>query len=144
MDLPLLARRLLETTARALDKPVEGLDAATLAGLAAYRWPGNVRELQNEILRMVALADAPLLGAELLSPRLVGAGRGEAAALVLPSTGGLNGNLRERMEQLEQRVLAEAMQRHRGNKSRAARELGLSRVGLRAKLNRYGLEGAEA
>ncbi|PKO90177.1 MAG: sigma-54-dependent Fis family transcriptional regulator [Betaproteobacteria bacterium HGW-Betaproteobacteria-12] len=144
MDLPLLARRLLETTARALDKPVDGLDAATLAGLAVYRWPGNVRELQNEILRMVALADTPLLGAELLSPRLVGAGRGEAAALVLPSTGGLNGNLRERMEQLEQRVLAEAMQRHRGNKSRAARELGLSRVGLRAKLNRYGLEGAEA
>ncbi|HEX6733996.1 MAG TPA: sigma-54 dependent transcriptional regulator [Azonexus sp.] len=143
MDLPLLAARLLETTARALDKRVDGLAPAAVAGLAAYRWPGNVRELQNEILRMVALADAPLLGLELLSPRLAGNGGGEPA-LALPATEGLRGNLRDCMEQLEQRVIAESMQRHRGNKSRAARELGLSRVGLRAKLNRYGLEGAEA
>jgi two-component system response regulator HupR/HoxA len=141
MDLPLLARRLLETTARALDKPAEGIDAAAMEGLAAYTWPGNVRELQNEILRMVALADAPLLGVELLSPRILGAAAGPDAGPALPSTEGLSGNLRERMEQLEQRVIVQAMQRHRGNKSRAARELGLSRVGLRAKLGRYGLEG---
>jgi DNA-binding NtrC family response regulator len=38
--------------------------------MAAYRWPGNVRELQNEILRMLALADTPKLGADLLSPRV--------------------------------------------------------------------------
>ena len=43
------------------------------------------------------------------------------------------------MEQLELRVLQAAMLRHQGNKSRAARELGLSRVGLRAKLNRHGI-----
>ncbi len=46
------------------------------------------------------------------------------------------------MEQLEYQVLKAAMIRHRWNKSRAARELGLSRVGLRAKLTRYGLEQA--
>ncbi|PKO35265.1 MAG: sigma-54-dependent Fis family transcriptional regulator [Betaproteobacteria bacterium HGW-Betaproteobacteria-7] len=143
MDLPLLAAHLLEATARILDKPVDGIEAAAMQALAAYQWPGNVRELQNEILRMVALADAALLGRQLLSPRVLGAtgGRPDADA-ALPTTG-LHGNLRERMEQLEQRVIAEAMQRHRGNKSRAARELGLSRVGLRAKLNRYGLEEAE-
>ena len=44
------------------------------------------------------------------------------------------------MDRLEMQVLKEAMIRHRWNKSRAARELGLSRVGLRAKLVRYGLE----
>jgi len=54
-------------------------------------------------------------------------------------TDGLSGNLRERMDQLERRVLLAAMQRHHGNKSRAANELGLSRVGLRAKLARHGL-----
>jgi two-component system response regulator HupR/HoxA len=47
------------------------------------------------------------------------------------------------MDQLEMHVLKEAMIRHRWNKSRAARELGLSRVGLRAKLVRHGLEQAE-
>ena len=56
---------------------------------------------------------------------------------------GLTGDLKERMEQLEMHVLKEAMIRLRWNKSKAARELGLSRVGLRAKLVRYGLEQAE-
>ncbi|MDX9706990.1 MAG: sigma-54 dependent transcriptional regulator [Azospira sp.] len=144
MDLPLLAAHLLAATARTLDKPVDGIDEATMRVLAAYHWPGNVRELQNEILRMVALSDAPRLGADLLSPRLLGAAAGRTDAASLPAAmDGLHGNLRERMEQLEQRVIAEAMQRHRGNKSRAARELGLSRVGLRAKLSRYGLEAGE-
>ncbi|MCH2222089.1 MAG: sigma-54-dependent Fis family transcriptional regulator, partial [Dechloromonas sp.] len=56
---------------------------------------------------------------------------------------GLTGGLKERMDQLEKHVLKEAMIRLRWNKSRVARELGLSRVGLRAKLVRYGLEQAE-
>ena len=144
MDLPLLAAHLLAVTARTLDKPVDSIDEAAMRSLAAYHWPGNVRELQNEILRMVALADTPRLGPDLLSPRLLGPAAGRAGASAeATSMDGLHGNLRERMEQLEQRVIAEAMQRHRGNKSRAARELGLSRVGLRAKLSRYGLEAAE-
>jgi two-component system response regulator HupR/HoxA len=143
MDLPLLARRLLENSARSLDKAVDGFSDEALAGLAAYTWPGNVRELQNEILRMVALAGTAKLGADLLSPRIVG-GQDKVVPSAPESTlDGLNGGLRERMEQLEQQVLQQAMRRHRGNKSRAARELGLSRVGLRAKLVRYGLEAAE-
>ncbi|MDP3538428.1 MAG: sigma-54 dependent transcriptional regulator [Azonexus sp.] len=143
MDLPLLARRLLETSARSLDKVVDGFSEKALAGLAAYHWPGNVRELQNEILRMVALADAPKLGADLLSPRILGVRAEAVPAARKDDVDGLSGGLRERMERLEQQVLQESMQRHRGNKSRAARELGLSRVGLRAKLVRYGLEPAE-
>jgi len=144
MDLPLLARHLLQTSARALDKAADGFSEAALAGLSAYRWPGNVRELQNEILRMVALADSALLGADLLSPRLLGAHAHNApAADAAHGVDGLTGSLRQRMDQLEQRVLKEAMGRHRGNKSRAARELGLSRVGLRSKLVRYGLEPGE-
>ena len=60
-----------------------------------------------------------------------------------PWAAGLSGGLKERMDQLEMHVLKEAMIRHRWNKSRAARELGLSRVGLRAKLVRHGLEQPE-
>jgi len=143
MDLPLLASRLLSSSARSLDKPVDGFSVAVLAALAAYPWPGNVRELQNEILRMVALADAPVLDVELLSPRFFDKPTAPTPAAGEERFAALSGNLRERMEQLERQVIAEAMQRHRGNKSRAARELGLSRVGLRAKLVRYGLEAAE-
>jgi two-component system, NtrC family, response regulator HupR/HoxA len=140
MDLPLLARRLLETASRALGKTADGFSNEALACIAAYRWPGNVRELQNEILRMVALADLPLLGADLLSPRVLRTPVGESEAAELAWFSNISGNLKKRMEQLEIQVVKESMIRHRWNKSRAARELGLSRVGLRSKLLRYGLE----
>ncbi|MGB5773691.1 MAG: helix-turn-helix domain-containing protein, partial [Sedimenticolaceae bacterium] len=51
-----------------------------------------------------------------------------------------DGSLKERMESLEARIVKETLIRHRWNKTRAAEELGLSRVGLRSKLERYGLE----
>jgi two-component system response regulator HupR/HoxA len=54
-----------------------------------------------------------------------------------------DGSLRERMERIEAEVIRETLIRLRGNKSRAAEELGLSRVGLRSKLARYGLEQPE-
>ena len=139
-DLPLLAAFLLDKSASALGKPGAAFAPETLQAMLDYAWPGNVRELQNEILRMVALADTPSLGPRLLSPRLT---RPSPASPVLADwMGDLGGDLRERMEVLERRVLEAAMQRHRGNKSRAAKELGLSRVGLRAKLTRHGLESA--
>lgn len=143
MDLPLLARQLLANSSAALGKRVDDFSAEALACLAAYRWPGNVRELQNEILRLVALTESPRIGAELLSPRILRTPVGDAAPpdIVWPEgQAPLSGNLKERMDHLEMQVLKEAMIRHRWNKSRAARELGLSRVGLRAKLVRYGLE----
>ncbi|MDP3438527.1 MAG: sigma-54 dependent transcriptional regulator [Azonexus sp.] len=140
MDLPLLARRLLETASRVLGKPAEGFTNEALACIAAYRWPGNVRELQNEILRMLALADSKVLGADLLSPRVLRTPVGETDSADLDWFSNISGSLKERMDQLELQVVKESMIRHRWNKSRAARELGLSRVGLRGKLQRYGLE----
>jgi two-component system response regulator HupR/HoxA len=140
MDIPLLAGRLLDASQKFLGKNVAGFSTEALACLAAYPWPGNVRELQNEILRMLALSDTPQLGADLLAPRILrtpAVNQQEDALLeLIPLTGGL----RERMEALEARVLKETLIRYRWNKSRAASELGLSRVGLRSKLVRYGLE----
>lgn len=140
MDIPLLAVRLLEASQRALGKTSEGFTGEAAACIAAYRWPGNVRELQNEILRMLALAETPKLGAELLSPRVLRTTVGEVQDADLSLLAGLEGGLKERMDQLEAQVVKEALIRHRWNKSRAAAELGLSRVGLRNKMERYGLE----
>ncbi len=140
MDIPLLAERPLEASQKALGKNCEGFTGEAAACIAAYRWPGNVRELQNEILRMLALAETPRLGAELLSPRVLRTPVGETQAAELSLLAGMSGGLKERMEQLEAQVVKEALIRHRWNKSRAAAELGLSRVGLRNKLERYGLE----
>jgi two-component system response regulator HupR/HoxA len=140
MDIPLLAGRLLDASQKALGKKSNGFTNEALACIAAYRWPGNVRELQNEILRMLALAETPKLGAELLSPRVLRTPVGEVQDADLSLLSGLEGGLKERMDQLEAQVVKEALIRHRWNKSRAAAELGLSRVGLRNKMERYGLE----
>jgi len=146
MDIPLLAEKLLAAAQAQLGKTVDGFSREALACIAAYRWPGNVRELRNEIVRALALCDTRQIGAELLSPRILqtpigeftGSDDGQEADLSFLN--GTEGTLKERLEQLEMRVLKETLIRHRWNKSKAAQELGLSRVGLRLKLTRYGLE----
>ena len=140
MDLPLLAHRLLEQSQKALGKEVAGFTSETLACIAAYRWPGNVRELQNEILRMLALCQGTRIGAELLSPRVLRTPIGDAQESALSLLGETEGSLKDRMDQLEMRIVKETLIRQRWNKSKAAQELGLSRVGLRSKLVRYGIE----
>jgi two-component system response regulator HupR/HoxA len=146
-DIPLIAAGILERGMKQLNRRVKGFTKEAMNCLSAYRWPGNVRELQNEILRMLTLAESKdgsiWLGAELLSLRVLRAAGEEHEEVELGFLAGLDGGLKERMEQLEARVVKEALIRHRWNKTRAANELGLSRVGLRSKLSRYGLEKAE-
>ena len=109
-------------------------------------WPGNVRQLCNEVQRVVARAeDGALITPEQLSPELrtmsaVGTpanvasiGFGHDATVAVPA----NATLNEALAEVEQKMIREAMQRHRGNISRAARELGLTRRGLYLKLDRY-------
>jgi two-component system response regulator HupR/HoxA len=146
-DIPLIAAGILERGMKQLNRRVKGFTKEAMNCLSAYRWPGNVRELQNEILRMLTLAEGKegsiWLGADLLSPRVLLAAGEEHEEMELGFLAGLDGGLKERMEQLEARVVKESLIRHRWNKTRAANELGLSRVGLRSKLSRYGLEKAE-
>jgi len=141
VDIPFVAEQLLKRAAQALGKEARGFTREAMDCLLEYRWPGNVRQLQNEILRALALAEGPYLGAELLGKRVVHAlAREDEAELEMKSMTGVDGTLKDRLEMLEARLLKEAMIRHRWNKTRVADELGLSRVGLRAKLARHGLE----
>ncbi|MBC7905341.1 MAG: sigma-54-dependent Fis family transcriptional regulator [Rhodospirillaceae bacterium] len=137
MDIPVLAERLLAETRKGFGKAIKGFSDDASAVLRAYDWPGNVREMQNEIQRMVALADGDTLGLDLLSPRL--RARACPGGRALADAGGMR-TLKDHVEALEAKLLGEALSRHRWNISRVADEMGLSRVGLRAKLQRYGLE----
>jgi len=138
-DIPALAAALLEHTIRTLGKTVDGYSPEALACMQDYHWPGNVRELQNEVSHMLVTCRGKELGAELLSARVLRAAPRDEAP-ILENLAGLSGTLKDRVESLEARILKETLIRHRWNKSRAANELGLSRVGLRNKLERYGLE----
>lgn len=139
MDIPLIAFDLLNSSALSMNKESAGFTPEALDCLSNYHWPGNVRELHNEILRALMLSDGQLIGAHLFSSRVLQAVPEEDEP-DMSLLGGLNGSLKERMEALEVCVLRETLIRHRWNKTRASNELGLSRVGLRSKLTRYGLD----
>ncbi len=135
-DIPLIVGGLFKESAPAGRRFSE---AATKA-LLAYHWPGNVRELQNEVMRALALGEGAVLGEDLLSPRLRVARTLAGASIELDGEGG---TLKDRLDRLEGQVIARTMERHKGNKTRVAEELGLTRVGLRMKLARLGLDGGE-
>ncbi|NEX20164.1 sigma-54-dependent Fis family transcriptional regulator [Thiorhodococcus mannitoliphagus] len=141
MDIRPIAEQILAEAVRDFAKPVDGFTPETLECIARYDWPGNVRELQNEIQRILVLAPGQRLSADLLDPRVLRAQHagGPRDALNRSDALGLNGTLKDRVEALEASVLRETLIRHRWNKTQAADELGLSRVGLRSKLERYGL-----
>jgi len=142
-DIPALADFLLKQATKELGIKARGFAPEAMECMKAYQWPGNVREMQNEIRRMLVMApDNSVLGSQLLSPRVVMAAPEEDEDQLAMLTG-FDGSLKDRIESLEAKILHETLIRHRWNKSKAAKELGLSRVGLRGKLERYGLEKIE-
>uniref|UniRef100_UPI000D3917E9 sigma-54-dependent transcriptional regulator n=1 Tax=unclassified Variovorax TaxID=663243 RepID=UPI000D3917E9 len=139
-DIAPIARRLVSEVGAALGRPDATLSDEAMACLMTYPWPGNIRELRNEISRAIALSGEACIGATVFSSRVLQGQTGQAAsaqATSLPASG----TLAERLDAIEAMVLRETLLRHRWNKTRAAAELGLSRVGLRGKMNRFGLEG---
>ncbi len=141
-DIIPLALHLLDQAMTTLAKRVKGFTAEALDCLQSYHWPGNVRELQNEIKRMLVLANEDYLSAELISAHVLHATPVEDES-DMNFISGIEGTLKQRVETLEARILKETLIRNRWNKTRAAEELGLSRVGLRSKLERYGLQKVE-
>jgi DNA-binding NtrC family response regulator/tetratricopeptide (TPR) repeat protein len=112
-------------------------------------WPGNVRQLCNEVQRIVARAEnGNVITPEQLSPELRQMGvpltpPGSVSVLATTNTGRAeivpleNATLADALEEVERRMISDALRRHKGNISRAARELGLTRRGLYLKLERY-------
>jgi DNA-binding NtrC family response regulator len=99
-----------------------------------YRWPGNVRELQNEIRRAALLSDGVILESHL--SELVRAGLDSLIdSSAVPAEKGTN--LPDMVRNLEMREIEKAYRLAKGNKSRAAEMLGLSRFALQRKLDKY-------
>ncbi len=140
-DIPVLAEHLARRYGESINRRILGIAPEVLERLKAYHWPGNVRELENEMKRMVALADdGEYLTIANLSPHLAHL---EPLRVNCNTCLELKGNsLKEKIEYVETELVRDALQRHRWNQSRAAAELGLSRVGLANKIKRYGLNNS--
>lgn len=101
-----------------------------------YPWPGNIRELQNEIERLIVLSgEEDKVAAELLSPRIREFGEATKVQGVRVA-----GKLKDALEELEKTMIREGLKRTNWNKSRLAKELGISRAGLIMKVEKYGLD----
>jgi len=142
-DIPYLAIDILNKMQAELGKKVEGFTTEAMECLQQYQWPGNVRELENEIKRMLVLTQESKLSAGLMSPHVLRAIPDEMRQDMKLVASSSQAHLKDRIELLEAHIIKETLVRHRWNKTRSAEELGLSRVGLRSKLDRYELEPAE-
>jgi transcriptional regulator with GAF, ATPase, and Fis domain len=137
-DIRLLAEQYLVRFAAEMHKPIPGFSRQAMQILEGYAWPGNVRELEKCVKRAVILADdrQPItvrhLPDEVKSP-------GSRAVENSVTQEGLT--LREHVSQVESQVIRSALRRSAGNKSEAARMLGISYPSLLQKIKLYGAAG---
>jgi transcriptional regulator with GAF, ATPase, and Fis domain len=146
-DIPELVRHFVTRAAKELGIPEKAISPEALDLLERYHWPGNIRELENELRKAMALTaqDAEITADDLSleiqgdrareEPVIGGAGVVAAAD---------DGTLRGTVERAERAAIEKALEESSGNQTRAAKRLGISRVWLRKKMERYGLLGKEA
>ena len=132
-DIPFLAKHFVTKLAPESGTKVKSITEAAIDKLLEYDWPGNVRELENVIERSLVMAPGETLDAAdirldmTLRPRAASGGE-----FTLPA--GMS------LDQYEQEIIKEALKKAEGNKSQAARMLGLTRNALRYRLTQMGIE----
>lgn len=138
-DIPLLARHFLQDFARENNRKTEDISSDALAALISYDWPGNVRELKNVIERMVVLGRGTKLTLRDLpaSVRENERSAPQAGGIIsAPSIPLLGGSIRE----ANRRMIMAAVETAGGNRTLAAKKLGISRRTLHRKLHEFGVE----
>ena len=125
-DIPLLAAHFLAASGRKYGRPDLRLSPSAVDALMRHPWPGNVRELRHSVERAVLLADGAVVDLEHLGLRQAPEG-----SLRLENM---------QLDDAERILIRKAISRNRGNVSRAAEELGISRSALYRRLKRHGLQ----
>ena len=130
-DLVLLAQHYLKTLSAEHGKKIKGITPEAMDALAAHAWPGNVRELRNAIERMIVLSGGDKLTVRDLPPNL----RSPPPRPEVAQPGKV-------LREAERHLIEEALKRHKGSRTDAAAELGISRRTLHRKLNEFGLRNS--
>ena len=152
-DLPLLVERFVEKFNARLGKQVEGPSDEALDRMRTYDWPGNVRELENVIERAVLFSEGPWITEDELPRALRQPTRGSAPPAPTtepgeaapeparrgPPVGPLKEIVRRHTHSLERDLIGRALQETRGNVTKAAQRLEISRKSLQNKMRDFGL-----
>src|SRR6266853_107018 len=131
-DIPYLASYFVKKLSKDLNSSVESISDAAIQKLLEYHWPGNVRELENVLERSMVLASGPILEVGDIKTDTSPRTRHASADNFLPEG--------TTLDEYEQSIIKEALHRANGNKSQAARMLGLTRNALRYRLSQMGIE----
>lgn len=125
-DITLLAKHYLHIYSKKYQREPLDISAATYQSLQTYHWPGNIRELQHALERAVIMGDTD----NLIPDSSLNIGGGPTANI---ETKAYN------LEEVEKAAIIKAINKHHGNISKAAKELGLGRTTLYRKMHKYGL-----
>jgi DNA-binding NtrC family response regulator len=137
-DIPLLAEHFLKKYGPELKKRFEGLTPSALDALLDYPWPGNVRELENVVYEAMVYAEGPVVDAPLFPARILARGR-RAAAEEPPPGRTLREAAQSASENTEKALIEKALREAGGNRTEAARRLGVSRRTLFNKMKALGI-----
>ncbi|MDP7293143.1 MAG: sigma-54 dependent transcriptional regulator, partial [Verrucomicrobiota bacterium] len=136
-DIPMLALSFLREFAEENARPVSDFTAEALEAIIRYTWPGNVRELRTAVEHAVVLAKGDMI-------ELAGLPQSVQSRGVIQHEKQLTRPLIDKgvtLEEAEKQLIIRTLKECRGNRTTAARKIGISRRTLHRKLNRYGLEG---
>jgi len=125
-DIPLLMKHFLNQYGKKYQKPNLRIDKSLMAKLQKNQWPGNIRELQHTIERAVIMCDDKLI---------------DAGSLMLFEPTHSTGKTKEILDlkENEKRLIVKALESHNGNITRAAKELGIDRLALYRRIEKYGI-----
>ena len=141
-DIPYLVAAFVRECGARMGKPLTGVTAGAERALMTAPWPGNVRELRNAIERAAMLAEGDLITErDVLAASRIGRPSPEEVPAVARRTAPGES---DRLDLVERDHILSILERTRGNKSEAARALGVSRRAFYRKLDRHGLSGARA
>ena len=130
-DIPLLARHFMEKFSEKNHKDLKGFSPHTLDKMLGYSWPGNVRELMNAVERSVVMSRFDYIQPEDLPLEIQRTPENLAdLSLHIPDKG-------IPLERMEKETILKTLESTAGNKSEAARRLGITRKTLRKKLKKY-------
>jgi DNA-binding NtrC family response regulator len=133
-DIPVLVDHFIQKFARQAQRPLEGIEPEALDALLNYRWPGNVRELEHTIERAIHLGKESRIGLQDFPPSLVA-----RSDNVLPLAEAIGKSYT--LKDLEKEYIMRVMETVHGNKTEAAKTLGVDRTTLYRKLEEYKVRG---
>ncbi|MDD5007142.1 MAG: sigma-54 dependent transcriptional regulator [Syntrophorhabdaceae bacterium] len=147
-DIPYLVNRFLEGARKEFNKDVKGFSPEAMKTLLDYHWPGNVRELKNTVMRAALLAESenivqPCLFQDTVSePYSDPNNLSEQVDIMAELKKGfsLHEIAKKEIDNIERNIITQALYLTGGNKSKAAKMLGIDRMTLYARLNKHGIK----